>query len=43
MLFNSFYAFGYRFSGFTPIEINTQPCQSKPKEHQSCVREKTLS
>lgn len=43
MLFNKFYAYGYRFSSFTPVEIGIQNSQSKPLEHISCVIEQPQS
>lgn len=37
MLFNRFYAFGYRFSRFTPIETDIRNLTLKPLENTSCV------
>lgn len=43
MLFNRFYAFGYRFSRFTLIETGIRNLKSQPLEHISCVAEQTKS
>jgi hypothetical protein len=42
MLFNRFYAFGYRFSRFTP-ETGIRNLKLKPLENPSCVTEQTHS
>lgn len=43
MLFNRFYAFGYRFSRFTSIETGIRNLTLKPLENTSCVTEQIQS
>jgi hypothetical protein len=43
MVFNRFYAFGYRFSRFSPIETRIRTLKSQLLENTSCVTEQKQS